>query len=101
MIHSHLRRALRIGTRRSTAAAWDAAGHAGLRPDIMAMITCGLTVGQRVKLTTDHGTDTAAGILQGDVGVVERVNQAHVDVLFARTGETVVCLADQLEVCDG
>jgi len=67
----------------------------------LAMITTGLTKGQRVRLTTDHPHDVGADFRQGDVGVVVKVSQAHVDVLFARTGQTVVCLASQLEVCDG
>lgn len=85
----------------ATHAAWSAGGNLGLRPDRVAMITCGISVGQRVKLTSDHPYDTGCDYRTGDVGVVERVSQAHVDVLFARTGQLVVCLASQLEVCDG
>lgn len=68
----------------------------------MAMIiTTGITAGQRVRLTSDRPQDQPFDLRQGDVGVVVKVSQAHVDVLFARTGQTVVCLASQLEVCDG
>jgi len=101
MYHGHLSRALTLRGLPATSAAWDAGGNLGLRPDVMAMITTGLTKGQRVRLTTDHPHDMGADFRQGDVGVVVKVSQAHVDVLFARTGQTVVCLASQLEVCDG
>ena len=85
----------------ATSAAWFHDVHGAVRDDRLEMIVAGICVGQQVQLTTDHPTDLRAGIQQGDVGVVERVSQAHVDVLFARTGQTVVCLASQLEVCDG
>lgn len=107
MYHGHLKQAL---TLRGLPATHDAKFYAigpgriglgGQTVAAMAMITSGLSVGQRVKLTSDNPHDVGSDFRQGDVGVVVRVNQAHVDVLFARTGETVVCLGGQLEVCDG